>query len=80
MNTDTYLHELDSERLDWLTTRTNRSARQTQFLFQLVDGDFERLKALEVHLANLHIAYCPDTKERVCEIMSRKPTSNWFTL
>jgi hypothetical protein len=75
-----YAHQLDNARIDWLTMRTNRSPRQTRFLFQLVDGDFEKLKALEVQLKNLHVAYCPESRERVDEIMNRRPTSNWFAL
>jgi hypothetical protein len=69
---DTYKHELDKERLNQLTNATNRSNAQTQFLFQLCDGDFEKLKLLEYKLKNSCCFVCPDTKEEVDEILTTK--------
>lgn len=76
----TYKHELDKERMSWLTTRTNRSTSQTQFLFQLVDGDFELLKKLEMNLVNCFCAYAPGDKESVQQVLNFVPKKQWFTL
>ena len=78
--TKTYKHELDKERLNWLTDRTNRSNGQTQFLFQLVDGDFEKLKQLEMKIKNCFYSACPADKETVDEVMNMQPKSEWFSL
>lgn len=75
----TYLFELDKERLEWLSGKVNRSKSQTQFLFQLVEGDFEKLKDLEVQIKNCFVDYCPASVEDVERIMSLTPKSNWFT-
>jgi len=77
---DTYKYELDKERLNWLTDRTNHSNEQTLFLFQLVDGDFEKLKQLEVKAKNCFYSACPATKEAVEELLSRQEESDWFSL
>ena len=66
--TITYKYELDKERLTRITDITNRSEGQTQFLFQLVDGDFEKLLLLEKQLKRL--SYCPGDKEEVDKIMN----------
>ena len=68
-------YKLDKEQLDFLTKRTNRSVNQTQFLYQLVDGDFEKLKQLEMQLKNCFCFFCPADKESVEEVMNMKPTS-----
>lgn len=78
--TKTYKYELDKERLNWLTDRTNRSNGQTQFLFQLVDGDFEKLKRLEMKIKNCFYFACPDDKETVAEVMNMQSTREWFSL
>ena len=43
----TYNHKLDDEQLKSLISKTYRSKTQTQFLFNLVDGDLDKLKELE---------------------------------
>jgi hypothetical protein len=73
-------YTLDKERLNWLSDRTNRSNGQTQFLFQLVDGDFEKLKELEVQIKNCFLFYCPGDKECVEEVMKMTPKSDYFKL
>jgi hypothetical protein len=65
--------KLDKERMEWLTNLTNRHPRQTQFLYELLDGDFEKLKALELQLANCMVSYCPGDLEAVEEVMKMKP-------
>jgi hypothetical protein len=76
----TYSFELDKERLEWISDKVNRSKGQTQFLFQMVGGDFEKLKALEVQIKNCFVSYCPADAEEVEKVMALVPKSNWFTL
>ena len=76
----TYKYEIDDERLNWLTDRTNRSNGQTKFLFQLVDGDFEKLKQLEVQIKNCLYNGCPADKETVDKVLNMEPYKNWFSL
>jgi hypothetical protein len=78
--TSTYKHKLDEERMAWLTNRTRRSVGQTLFLFQLVDGDFEKLKRLETQIKNCHFSGSPIDKETVDEVLSMQPKSVWFNL
>lgn len=79
-NSSTYQFELDNERIEWLSNKVNRSKGQTQFLFQMVGGDFEKLKALEVQIKNCFVNYCPASVEEVERVMNLVPKSNWFTL
>lgn len=79
-NTKTYLYDLDKDLLDELTKRTNRSKSQTQFLFQLVDGDFEKLKELEVKMKNCFLAGCPADKNAVEEVMNMTEKTDYFKL
>lgn len=76
----TYKYKLDKERLNWLTDKTNRSNGQTLFLFQLVDGNFEKLKQLEIKIKNIFYSACPADKEAVQEVMRIKSKSDWFYL
>lgn len=76
----TYKHYLDKERLNWLTDRTNRSNAQTLFLFQLVDGDYEELKKLEMQLKNCFCHYCPADKEEVSKVMKLEQRSKLLEL
>jgi hypothetical protein len=76
----TYQYKLDKDKLDWLTSKTNRSKEQTQFLFQLVEGDFEKLKQLEMKIKNCFYSVCPTDKETVGEIMNMQQTNEWFLL
>jgi hypothetical protein len=66
-------HKLEKELMDWLTDKTNRSPHQTQFLFDLLDGDYEKLLALELQLANCMVNYCPGDLEAVEEVMKMTP-------
>ncbi len=72
--------ELDKERLDWLTSFTNRSKPQTQMLFNLVDGDFDKLKELETKLKNTFHFACPDSLDEVNQVLSLENKSNYFQL
>lgn len=74
----TYKYELDKETLEWLTDQTNRARHQTQFLFNLVDGDLGKLMKLEEQLKNCFVGYCPGDKESVDEVLNMKPSREWF--
>jgi len=78
--TSTYLYKLDDERLKWLANKVNRTTGQLNFLFQLCDGDFEKLKALEVRMKNCFVTYCPGDVEEVEKIMEMTPSKIWFEL
>lgn len=71
---------LDKERLEMLTRQTNRNARQTQFLFQLVEGEFEKLVELEEQIKNCFIAGCPSRKTEVEHILSLTAKTNFFKI
>ena len=79
-NTKTYKYELDKERLNWLTDKTNRSNSQTLFLFQLVDGDFEKLKEVEMQIKNCFYFACPSDKDELNKLMSMQQKSTYFSL
>ena len=79
-NTKTYRYELNKERLNCLTDKTGRSNGQTQFLFQLVDGDFEKLKEVEVQIKNCFYFACPSDKDELNKLMSMRPKSTYFSL
>ncbi len=70
------LYKLDKERLDWLTDKTNRSNGQTQFLYNLLEGDFEKLVQLEMQLRNCLCGYCPGDMEEVEKVLKMKPSGN----
>jgi hypothetical protein len=74
----TYDHKLSDELLNQVISKTYRSKNQTQFLFQLVDGDFEKLKQLEKQIKNCFIGYCPGTKCDVNRILRMEPKKEWF--
>lgn len=61
--------KMDPMVLEKLTNKTNRSKGQTQFLYNLVDGDFCRLIELEEKLTNNYIGWCPGDKESVEEVL-----------
>jgi len=70
------MHKLDDKRLKYLTDRTNRGNGQTQFLYDLLNGDFENLKALENKIRNCFLFYCPGNKEEIMKIMVMKQDRN----
>lgn len=73
-------YELDKERLDCITSQVNRSKNQEQFLFNLVNGDFEKLKQLEMQIYNCFVFYCPSDTEEVDRIMDLVPKNKYLTL
>lgn len=72
--------DLEKNRLDWLSAKVNRSKSQTQLLFNLVDGDFEKLLQLEMQLYNCFVWYCPGDKEDVEEVMKLVPKNKYLVL
>lgn len=72
----TYKHSLSKADMDYMVEKTNRSKFQTLFLFNLVDGDLQSLKNLEMQLRNCLCFYCPETKEEVQKVMKMKPVWN----
>jgi len=62
---DKNLHT-NSELLDLFTDLTNRKPFQELFLFDLLDGDFDKLVELEEKLHRNYLSYCPGDKEE-CE-------------
>jgi len=79
-NTSTYIYEMEQDQLEELIKKTNRSRGQTLFLFQLVDGDFEKLKDLESKIKNSLYICCPGDKDEVDKILSTKCENKWFNL
>lgn len=65
--------ELHDPRLEALSDLTNRSYRQTLFLYHLLDDDFEKLKALEQQIKNCFYPSCPADKKTVDYVMSLTP-------
>jgi hypothetical protein len=76
-NTKSYKYTLNDDLLNFITSKTFRSKNQTIFLFQLVDGDFEKLKQLEMTIKNCH-TYTPGSKEDVEKVFKMKPKREWF--
>jgi len=70
---------MKKEFLDRLTTATNRSKRQAQFLLELLDNDVFKLMELEEKIKNNFIRYCPGDKE-TCDKILAMDNSEWFKL
>jgi hypothetical protein len=77
---ETYNHELDKEKLDALTLKTRRSNLQTQFLFNLVKGDVDKLVHLEEQLKNNFLFYCPDNESELNHVLNLTPKTKWFKI
>jgi hypothetical protein len=45
-----------------------------------VDGDFEKLKQLEMKIKNCHCFYCPGDVEEVEKLLNMKTDDDWFKL
>ena len=71
---------MNNDLLDKFTDVTNRSKGQTNFLFDLCDGDFQKLVRLEEKIRNNFLSYCPDDKEEVEKILAMDDESDWFNL
>jgi hypothetical protein len=71
---------MNNDLLDRFTDVTNRSKGQTNFLFDLCDGDFQKLVLLEEKIKNNFLSYCPDDKEEVEKILAMEDESGWYNL
>ena len=71
---------MNNDLLDDFTNVTNRSKGQTNFLYDLCDGDFQKLVRLEEKIRNNFLSYCPDDKEEVEKILAMDDESDWFNL
>ena len=67
---ETYKHEMTDDMMETFSTIFNRKKHQTLFLFQLVDGDIEKLWLLEMGIKQRFYSACPDTKDEVEKIMN----------
>ena len=74
------MEKMDSDLLDRFTDVTNRSKGQTLFLYDLCDGDFEKLVRLEEKIRNNFLGYCPSNKEEVEKILAMVDKSDWCNL
>jgi hypothetical protein len=66
-------------RLKELTKLTGRSEGQTKELFRLCDYNFQKLKDLELKVKQLHLSYCPNSKEEVEKLLSTEVKNPWLT-
>jgi hypothetical protein len=64
----------------WFSEVFNRHPRQVDFLYELLDCDFNLLLRLELALKNNFVFKCPNSKEECLEIIGLGLGSNWFTL
>ena len=72
---------MEEKRLiDKISTVFNRSIQQTNFLFELLGNDFEKLINLELKIKNNFIHYCPGDLEEVDIIMNQETSSEWFKI
>ena len=65
--------KIEAELLDWLSSKTNRSLQQTQFLYELLNRDYDKLVQLELNIANSFYGACPADIEEVDKILSVTP-------
>ena len=68
--TDILKHKLDDDTLSELTDVTNRSKGQTQFLYNLLEGDLEKLKLLESQIKKHSCRYCPASLTEIDRVLS----------
>lgn len=73
-------YKLDQETLKYLVGRTNRAEHQTQFLYNVVGGNYVYLKQLEMKLKNALVSWCPENEEEVEYIMSLPNVCNSLDL
>jgi len=70
---------MEQKRLiDKISTIFNRSVQQTNFLFELLGNDFQKLIDLELKIKNNFIYYCPDDLNEVDFIMKLTDKSDYF--
>lgn len=55
--------------LEWFSNHFNRSNSQCHFLLDLCDGNYMKLKELEVQMKEKFVFYCPGDKEELEKVM-----------
>lgn len=60
---------LEKQQLDNCSSLFNKSFRQTEFLYNLLNKDLNKLLALEVLMRMNHIWYCPGSISEVNGIL-----------
>ena len=76
----TIMKTMNNDLLDKFIDATNRSKGQTNFLFDLCDGNFQKLVRLGDKIKNNFLGYCPNDKEEVEKILTMEDESGWFNL
>jgi len=71
---------MNKRLIDKISTIFNRSVQQTNFLFELMDNDFQKLIDLELKIKNNFIHYCPSNLNEVDSIMKIDNKSDWFKI
>jgi len=61
--------------LEWFSTYFNRGLPQCSFLLDLCDGNYMKLRELEVQIKDKFVFYCPGNKEEVAKVMAF--TKDW---
>jgi len=61
--------KLTKQQFEKLNKKTMRSEYQTNFLYNLLDGNYDLLCSLEEKIRNHGINYCPSTIEEVKDII-----------
>jgi hypothetical protein len=69
-NPETYKYKMSDDILIGFSSIFNRKTHQTMFLFQLVDGNIEKLWLLEMAIKNRFYFRCPENKEEVEKLMA----------
>jgi hypothetical protein len=72
--------EENNTLINLLTDITGRHPRQTEFLLELLDDNFEDLLILEEKIKNNFIYYCPGNKEEIKKILLMGDKSKQFNL
>ena len=63
-------NELKDDQLKYLTSTYNRSKNQLQFLYDLLDGNFDKLLLLHEKIKEKHINYCPGDIDEINNILN----------
>jgi hypothetical protein len=68
--TETYKFNIDQNLLNKLAISVNRHPSQVLFLIQLVDGNIQKYKFLELQIKRFFINYSPGDKKEVYRILN----------
>jgi hypothetical protein len=68
--TETYKYEINTVLLKSISDKVNIHQSQVLYLYQLVDGDIDKLKLLILQMKRNFINYCPGDKNEVYNILN----------